>query len=136
MQSTLPGNQPNEPSPIAVVVRAVEAGQRMVLDRVELMQLEVKQSLKSAGQAAGFAAAGGSALLLGWVAVAAGLVVLLNLVLPLWAAFGLVGVVHMAAGGALLMVAMKKPHAPQLDPKSPPQGATDLTHQPDAVPVR
>jgi len=102
---------------VAALARVVEASQRMLTDRMELIRLEVKQTAASAARAAVFGGGGLAACALGWLSLMVGIGLFLTRFMPGSAAFALIGVVHLAAGGLLLWGSRKAPHAPQLDVK-------------------
>jgi hypothetical protein len=95
---------PSEPSAVSAAERAVEAAQRIAVERLELMRLEFMDGLTGLLQRTGLLLAAGLVTILGWCGLAAALVVLLADRMPVAAAIALVGGVHVI-GGVVLGVA-------------------------------
>lgn len=112
-------------SPGAAVARAVESGQRMLLDRLELVRLELQETLRSTIKATMLAAIGGVVLALGWVVLMAALVILLNRWLPLSACLAIVGGAHLVAGAVALFFSRTAPHQPELSVKPQERASTE-----------
>jgi uncharacterized membrane protein YqjE len=98
----------NEQSVAAALERVLNASQRIVQDRTDLVFLEVRQlvgttfeGLLALGLAVGL-------LMLAWVATISMLVFLLSEVMPRSAALAAVAAVNLAGGLVLLRVAMSK----------------------------
>ncbi len=68
----------DEASPTGAVERAVEAAQRLVVERMELLRLEAQQALIRLLQDAGLLALGGVLAFIGWCALMGWVVVLLR----------------------------------------------------------
>lgn len=96
-----------EPSAVSAAERAVEAAQRIVVERLELIRLETQEAFGSLLVRAGFILAAGFVAILGWCALAAALVIVLATQVPMSLAvsLALVGGAHVIAG-ALIGVAV------------------------------
>ena len=97
-----------ETSVVAAVVDVLDAGQRVLLDRIELLSVEARAAGSNALASLAFLLAGLGLLLIGWVAINAVAVVLLA---PLWshaAAIGLVAAVNLVAGATALALARRR----------------------------
>ena len=92
---------PAEPSAVSAAERAIEAAQGIVVDRIELIRLEVIETVSSFGQRAGIMAAAGVVLLLGWIGFAVAAVVVLSHRMPLATSVALVAGINLLAGIAL-----------------------------------
>ena len=92
---------PAEPSAVSAAERAVEAAQRIAVERLELMRLEFLDGLAGVVQRAGLLLAAGLIAILGWCGLAAALVVILTERMPLAAALALVAGVHVVIGVGL-----------------------------------
>jgi hypothetical protein len=88
--------------------RAIEAGQRLVADRMDLARLDIAQVLNRVSRSALFVAAGAFLACVGWVGlmVAAGLFGTYYVSAAVSA--GLVGVFNVAIGGALIGIGMQR----------------------------
>jgi hypothetical protein len=89
---------PAEPSAVSAAERAVEAAQRIAVERLELMRLEFMEGIAGLLQRTGLLLAAGFIAILGWCGLAAALVVVVAEHLPLATAIALVAGVHVAAG--------------------------------------
>jgi len=87
------------------VERAVEAAQRIAVERLELMKLEVEEGLGRMLLRAGLMLAAGLITIVGWTGLAAALVVLLAERLPLATSLALVAGGHVLAGIVIGVVA-------------------------------
>lgn len=90
---------------------------RLLRGELELAKAEIRQEVKQAGKSGGAIAGGGVLAHTGWLAVAAGLIALLALAIPVWLSALIVGVVLLGVG-ALVAKKMgvdgfKKIHAPE-----------------------
>jgi hypothetical protein len=94
-----------EPSAAAAVERAVDAAQRIAVERLELIRLELMEGLAGLMQRAGLMLAAGFVAILGWCGLAAALVIVLAERLPLSAAIALVAGIHVLVGIVLGVVA-------------------------------
>jgi hypothetical protein len=94
-------NVPAEPSAVSAAERAIEAAQRIVVERIELLRLEVIESVSSVAQRAGLMAAAGIVALLGWIGFAVAAVLVLSHRMPMAASVALVAGIHVLAGIAL-----------------------------------
>ncbi len=96
---------PAEPSAVSAAERAIEAAQRIVVDRIELLRLEMIETVGSFAQRAGLMVAAGIVLLLGWVGFAIAAVVVLSHRMPMAGSIALVAGIHVLAGIALVTYA-------------------------------
>jgi hypothetical protein len=90
-----------EPSAISAAERAIEAAQRIVVERLELMRLELMDGLDRMLTRAGAVMAAVFVALLGWTGLAIALAVILADYMHPAASIALVGGVHMLIGVAL-----------------------------------
>ncbi len=96
---------PSEPSAISAVERAIEAAQRIAIERLELMRLELEEGLGRLLLRSGLMLAAGLVTIFGWAGLAAALVVVLAERMPLATSLALVAGVHVLAGLVLGAVA-------------------------------
>ncbi len=89
---------PSEPSAISAAERAVEAAQRIVVERLELMRLELVDALERLVLRAGLGLAAGFVTILGWCGLAVALVVVLAEHMPLAASIAIVAGTHVLLG--------------------------------------
>ena len=94
-------NVPGEPSAVGAAERAIEAAQRIVVERIELLRLEVIESVSSLAQRVGLMLAAGVVALLGWCGFAVAAVLVLSHRMPMASSVALVAAVHLLAGVAL-----------------------------------
>lgn len=99
---------PDEGSVVGTLPRVVEAGQHLVLDRLELMQFDMTQAASRALLASLLTAAGFLLLLEALGIGAAAVVTLLGRVMPLPAAIMLVGGVGSGLGAIAVMIGMRR----------------------------
>ena len=94
------GIQPVEPTVTvtSAAERAVDAAQRIVIERLELMRLETQDALGNGAQRAGIMMAAGLIAILGWCGVAVGLALVLTTYMSLAASAALVGGGHVLLG--------------------------------------
>jgi hypothetical protein len=92
---------PSEPSAINAAERAVDAAQRIVVDRLELIRLEAQEALANLVVRTGLVTAAGVVILIGWVALAVATALWLRQWMSPAASVGLVGSVHLLAGAGL-----------------------------------
>jgi hypothetical protein len=97
---------PSEPSAVSAAERAVEAAQRIAVERLELMRLEVMDALAAIGRRAGLLLGAGFIALLGWSGLAVALVLELADVLELSASIAIVAGAHVLVGIAIGLVAI------------------------------
>ncbi len=90
-----------EPSAVSAAERAMEAAQHIVVERIELLRLELIESLSGLAQRAGLMAAAGIVALLGWIGLAVAAVLVLSHRMPMAASIALIGGIHLLAGIAL-----------------------------------
>jgi Putative Actinobacterial Holin-X, holin superfamily III len=94
-----------DPTTISAAERAVEAAQRIVVERLELMRLEFLEALAQRVQRSGLVLAAGFITILGWCGLAAALVMVLAERMPLATGMALVAGVHVLAGLGLGLAA-------------------------------
>lgn len=99
-----PARPMDKPEPMAALADVVKAAQRMVVARIDLLQVEAKET------AQGIAMMAGAALVavFGWVLLMCGAVTLLDNVIPMPAAFAIVGGVHILAALGVALSARGK----------------------------
>lgn len=79
----------------------------LVRQEVELAKLEIKRDVVNAGKGAGLLGAAGAMAALGGLFVCIAAAYALNLVVPTWVAFLVVGVVFLAVAGLLALTGKK-----------------------------
>ncbi|MEO6025985.1 MAG: phage holin family protein [Candidatus Binatia bacterium] len=89
---------PAEPSAISAAERAVEAAQRIAVERLELMRLELVDGLSDVVKRAGAVLAAGFVAILGWTGLAIALAVVLSDYMPAAASIAIVGGLHLLIG--------------------------------------
>ena len=99
------GGEPHEPSAVSPVERAIEAAQRIAVERLELMKLEIEEGLGRMLLRAGLMLAAGLITIFGWTGLATALVVVLAERLPLATSLALVAGGHVLAGIMIGVVA-------------------------------
>ena len=97
-----------EPSPGGAVERAVDAAQRIVVERVELLRLEAQQALIRLLQDAGLLALGGLLAFISWCALMGWVVVLLRDRVSLPAGLASMGLLNAALATILVGVAVRR----------------------------
>jgi tetrahydromethanopterin S-methyltransferase subunit C len=109
MSSTQPVESPPEELSTSDLVRKLtEQTRTLVTDEVALAKAEMTVKAKAVGVGAGLAGAGTVLALGGGLALIAAAIAALALVLPVWASALIVGVVLIAVGGVLALVAKKR----------------------------
>jgi uncharacterized membrane protein YqjE len=88
--------------------RLIDGFQTLVREHLALAKIELKEDVTRMARSLVLSAAGLPALLAGYMLFMVALALLLALVLPSWAAFGIVALVNIGAGGALTVVFGKK----------------------------
>ena len=104
-----PAEKHEDTSLIESVVDVLEAGQRVLLDRVELLSVEARLLVSSAVTSLALALVGLGLLLVGWVA--ANVFVILTLAPAYWThaqAIALVAAVNVVCGAAALAIARRQ----------------------------
>ena len=74
---------------------------------IELAKTEMSQKASRVGKNVGFLAAGGAIAYAGFLAILAGIIALLALIIPVWLSALIVGLVVAGIGGALVMSGLK-----------------------------
>ncbi|MEH0936560.1 phage holin family protein [Micromonospora psammae] len=98
----------SEPSTAELVQRATEQVSRLVRDELALARAELTQKGKHAGIGIGLFGGGGALALYGLGALVATAILLLDLVLPAWAAALIVAVALFLVAGVLALVGKKQ----------------------------
>ncbi|SCE69713.1 Putative Holin-X, holin superfamily III [Micromonospora coriariae] len=98
----------SEPSTAELVQRAAEQVSRLVRDELMLARAELTQKGKHAGIGIGLFGAGGALAFFGLGALVATAILLLDLVLPAWAAALIVAVALFLVAGILALVGKKQ----------------------------
>jgi hypothetical protein len=105
----VPTGVPDEPtSLVGAVTEVIAAGQQLVLDRIDLLQAEIKSEVSKAAVGVGLLAGAGVFSLLAWVVWTVALAVLLTRWLPLDASLAIAGGLNVAIAGGLGFVGYKK----------------------------
>jgi len=105
---TIPAEkQRADTSLVAAVVDVLDAGQRVVLDRIELALVEARATARGAVTSIALAIAGIGMLLVGWIAANAVGVLFLERYLTRAQAFGVAALVNFAVGGGALLLARR-----------------------------
>ncbi|MBK7974908.1 MAG: phage holin family protein [Deltaproteobacteria bacterium] len=100
-----PIRRTSTPSVSDAIEQAYGAGQRLVVDRIDLLALQAAETWGDLTRGGSFAVAGGVVTALGWCCVVGALLAWLG---PMWSwplALALVGALHLAAGLALVAAA-------------------------------
>lgn len=87
-----------QPSGVSAAERAVEAAQRIAVERLELMRLEFMDGISGLLKRTGLILAAGLVTILGWCGLATALVIVLAERMPLAAAVAAVAGTHVVAG--------------------------------------
>jgi len=95
------------PSPDALH-RLLDGLQTFIREHLALARVELKQDLRTMGRDLATGAAGLPALATGYLLFMFALASLISLWLPAWAAFGLVALLNLAAGGAITWSASRR----------------------------
>jgi hypothetical protein len=103
-----------EPSTRDRLERVVDAGQRMIVTRFDLLSLEIKETISAALRTGVVTTAGALLLLLGHIAgvVAGGIG--MAMVMPAWAAALILAGIHFVLGGVAVLVGTTQSHKPKL----------------------
>ncbi len=102
-----------EPQVAVTLIQVVEAGQRLLVNRVELALLEAQESLKQTVADTALVMAAGAALLGAWVALNFSVVELVTRGAPRFVALLSVTALHLALGVALLIKRANQTRLPQ-----------------------
>lgn len=103
------GSTPTESASTGeLVTQLASQTSRLVRDEMRLAQKEFQESAKHAGIGAGLFSVAGVFAALGAATLVAAAVAALALVLPVWAAAVIVGVVLLAAGGVAALIGKKQ----------------------------
>lgn len=100
--------QREETSVVAAVVDVLDAGQRVLLDRIELLSVEARAAGTNVLASLAFMLCGLGLLLVGWVATNALAIVLLARIWDHAMAIGIVAAVNLLAGAIALLIAKRR----------------------------
>ena len=104
----VPGAGHGEPSATDAVERVLDAGQRLVTERIELAKLDVEDAVTEKVSHTAKIVLPGLFAFGGWWILMAGVVVFLNTYLALPASLGIVGGAHVLLGGAMAASAFQR----------------------------
>lgn len=90
------------PSITAAVERVLSSGQRVLVDRIELLRIEAKEDIETAMRGAALSIGGAVLLFYGWIVIVAGLVYVTWGTLSLGAALALAAAFHVFGGAMAL----------------------------------
>lgn len=108
-EERIPTGVSDEPtSLVGAVTEVIAAGQQLVLDRIDLLQAEIKSEVSKTAVGAGLLAGAGVFALLAWTVLTVALAVMLDRWLPLDAALGIAGALNLAIASGLGFVGYKK----------------------------
>jgi Flp pilus assembly protein TadB len=103
------GSTPTESASTGELITQLAAQtERLVRDEIRLAQKEFQQSIKHAGIGAGLFSVAGAFAVFGVATLIAAAVAALALVLPVWAAALVVGVVLLAVGGVAALIGKRQ----------------------------
>jgi uncharacterized membrane protein YqjE len=88
--------------------RLLDALQTLIREHLALARVELKQDLRTMGRDLATGAAGMPPLAVGFLLLMFAIASLLSIWLPAWAAFGIVALVNLAAGGAMTWSASRR----------------------------
>lgn len=99
----LPADQQHhyESSLVDALTRGIEAGQRLIIDRIELLRLDALELLGRAERGGLLIVFGAMLAMVGWIGIGAAVVVWLTAYLTPAASAAIVGAIHLAAGATL-----------------------------------
>jgi uncharacterized membrane protein YqjE len=128
---TSPARPPAQPSTSELVQRAVEQVTKLVHDELALARAELTEKGKHAGLGAGLFGTGGVLALYGVGALIATAILLLDLVLPAWAAALIVAALLFIVAGGLTLVGRQQ--VKRAVPPMPMAAAESVRADVDAV---
>ena len=105
-----PHDHAEQPSATDAVERLLEAGQRLITERIELAKLDVQEAVTEKVSQTVLIVVPGLFAFGGWWILMAGLVAFLNMFVVLPASLAIVGGAHVAIGGGVALSAMKRGH--------------------------
>lgn len=88
--------------------RLLDGLQLFMREHLALARSEIKSDLRAMGGDLAVGAAGVPALAVGYLLLMLAISALLALVLPAWAAYGIVGLLNLGAGGALTLTGIRR----------------------------
>jgi hypothetical protein len=111
-----------EPSVVAAAGRAIEAGHRVLVKRIDLARYDILRMLTDALRGSVLLAAGAVLTVVGWTALSVAAVLMLQPYTANWAvSSGIVGAVNVAFGALLAAAGMRKAQ-PDIDVELREQG--------------
>jgi len=102
------GARHEEPGLLTALGHVLQAGQRVVIDRIELIRLEVLEVVRRGVDGVALIVAGVMPLLVGWLALAGALFFVLDDFLAPEANLALTGLVQLVAGAALVAAGVQR----------------------------
>jgi Putative Actinobacterial Holin-X, holin superfamily III len=107
--------QDHEPSFVDAVLRVIEAGQRLVLDRIDLARLDVARLASRAVRGTALVAIGAVLIVGGWFATLALAVLCLRPYLSPTASLAILAAATIVAGGASMAIGLRRARVEQLE---------------------
>lgn len=95
-------------APRDALQRLLDGVQTLIREHMALARVEIREDARAMGRDLLVGAAGLPALVAGYLLLMMAMGFLLALVVPTWAAFGLVALLNLAAGGALTLAGVRK----------------------------
>ncbi len=105
--SLSPDHENQEPSIVSALGRAMEAGQRLVIDRIELARLDALEMIDRTQRAGLLIILGAMMAMAGWIGIGTAAVVLLHDYFTLPVSAAVVGLVSLVIGGSLAAVGIQ-----------------------------
>jgi hypothetical protein len=102
------GESHSEPSVVTALGRAIDAGQRIVVNRIDLARLDILDAVSRVAQGGLFIIVGGVLLAVGWLAFTCAAIVFGQDYLSLPGSAALVGAINAVAGIVALTVGMQR----------------------------
>lgn len=99
--------EPQEQSVAAAFGRIVEASEKVILDRVDLLRLEAETMLSNTVWSGVFGFLGAGLFLLSWLALMSAIVLWLNRTMSAAASVAIVGVGNALLGAAVMLVGVR-----------------------------
>jgi hypothetical protein len=102
------GSTHDQPSLATAVSRIVDAGQRLVMDRIDLARLDILDVIERAERGAALIIAGALFATVGWLGAMTAVVVALQPYFSLSGAAALIGGANLLIGGGLVLLGMQR----------------------------
>ena len=109
-----------EPSVVSALRRVLDAGQRIVVDRIDLARLDVLAALARGVHGAVFVVLGVIPISIGWLALVVGAVVVLEGYFTQPVSLAIAGAINMLVGIGLVLVGTQRMRRPEPVPAAPP----------------